>query len=248
VYVHNPLLRAPRAAGACAAPQQQLRARGLAAFRRSASLLARSKATARQPVRAGSLPDDVLEDMQRPLDFQKREYLPHEVVRAVLQLSEDPTRTHEAHVRVCVSSFAMASLLTENVALLPCTRFDSGLFGDTYEITVQTTKLVASRTDCPVMKPADEGAAARRRLLRLMDALEAAAPAMLCGSKVAKPSLRRLTEERLRALAAFAALVPDDAWVQPPETWKPHASDMCARSRRLATLSLLLLHWHWPRC
>jgi hypothetical protein len=248
VCVRKPQLRATRAAGACAAPQQQLRARRLAGFRRSAFLLARGKASALQPVRAGSLPDDVLENMQRPLDFQKREYLPHEVVRAVLQLPEDPTRTREACVHV--SSFPMASLLTNHPKLLPYALFDSSRYSNTYyKIIVPATQgHDASCTDRPWAKPPDEVAAARRRLLRLMDALEAAAPAILCGSKIAKPSLRRLTEERLRALAAFATLVPDEAWAQPPETWTPHASDMCARSRRLAPLSLLLLHWHWPRC
>ncbi len=69
----------------------------------------------------------------------------------------------------------------------------------------------------------------QRRLLRLLDAVEAAAPDVLCGSARTKrtaASVRALAQ-RTCTLAAFAAHVPDEAWVHAPETWTPRKSHGC---------------------
>jgi hypothetical protein len=96
---------------------------------------------------------------------------------------------------------------------------------------------------------AAEAAAAQARLLRLLDALEAHCPAVLRGradvgasagrggdgAAAAGASARNLLPparkaalghcfRRLDGLAAFATLVPDSAWAQPPEAWRPSAA------------------------
>jgi hypothetical protein len=243
-------LRAPRAAGACAAPppplQQQLRARRLAAGLRRSVLLplpARSKATARRCVRASALPDDVLDDVQRPVRGQARRYLPHEVLRAALQLSTRRLVDSKSAPRLWLSSAPLTALLTHNPALLRCARSEP-VSRYRHEVVLNHHD-AGGDADADARADADDHAvvaarrdmlAAQQRLLRLLDALEAAAPAVLRGSEDTKPSMRHLTE-RVGALAAFAAHVPDEAWAHPPETWTPRKSHRCVcvcSSRRLA--------------
>jgi hypothetical protein len=231
-------LRAPRAAGACAAPppqqqlRTQLRTRQLASGVHRGVLLPlpRGKAPARQPTRAASLPDDVLQDVQLPPHRQKRAYLPHEMLRAAVQLS-DAARGGKNTLHMRVSSDHAAPLLLGCKALLPCHSRAANYGVDVVFEATHHSGNGASQGDDSSAAPTPlmhDVAAAQKRLLRLLDALEAAAPEVLSGSKDKKPSLHHLTE-RVGALAAFAAHVPDEAWAQPPETWTPRKKDRCAR-------------------
>jgi hypothetical protein len=241
-------LRAPRVAGARAAPpppqqlRTQLRTRQLASGVHRAVLLPlpRGRAPARQPARAASLPDDVLQDMQLPPHRQKRAYLPHEMLRAAVQLS-DAARGGKNTLHMRVSVDHAAPLLLGCKALLLC---HSRAANDGVDVVLEATHHSgngASQGDDSSAAPTPlmhDVAAAQTRLLRLLDALEAAAPAILRGSEDKKPSLHHLTE-RVGALAAFAAHVPDDAWVNAPETWTPHKKHRCARVVMLAFRMLL---------
>jgi hypothetical protein len=145
-----------------------------------------------------------------------------------------------------MSSRHVAELLTGCTALLPCTHAAAADGG--VAVVFQATHEPKGKGDASQMsnvhssaapKPlAADVAAAQTRLLRLMDALEAAAPAILRGSEDKKPSLHHLTE-RAGTLAAFAAHVPEETWAQPPETWSPHKKHRCARVVLLAFRMLL---------
>jgi hypothetical protein len=107
---------------------------------------------------------------------------------------------------------------------------------------------------------APAAAALRARLLRLLDALQAACPAVLRGADGAaiesdallapernKALLKRIQStmhhcfRRVNALATFAACVPDSDWTQPPEMWRPSSSTKCARRDARCDASLLHL-------
>ncbi len=229
-------LRAPRAAGACATlpPLQQLRTRRLA--KGFVALPPRGKATARRAARAGSLPDSVLEDLQRPAREQARAYLPHEVLRAAVQLSVAARGGKAA--RLCLSNFHVNDLLTRLTrctAPLPCAHHDWTSSGvDVVFEAMHRAKdgdALQKSDSSPAPMPLHNVPAAQRRLLRLLDALESAAPAVLCGNDEENTSDQDRTPrhyymaehatERAGALVAFAAHVPDDVWLQPPETWTP---------------------------
>jgi hypothetical protein len=189
------------------------------------------------------LPDDVMEDLQHPPEHRKRDYLPHELLRAAVQLSDLARRGKAAQLRV--PPYHADMLLMGCTALLPCThsRDANGWLVVLLESTQQEGAEASQGGCCSRAAPTPlyGVAAAQRRLLRLMEALEAAAPAVLHGGgKNTAASLHHLTD-RAGALAAFAAYVPDDAWAHPPETWTPHKSHrcvVCSSSRqRLAGLA-----------
>jgi hypothetical protein len=219
---------APRSAAACAAPApplQQLRStRLLAGLRRCVLLPPRGVASARRCVCASALPDGVMEDLQRPPEHRKRDYLPHELLRAAVQLSDLARRGKAAQLRV--PPYHADMLLMGCTALLPCThsRDANGWLVVLFESAQKKGAEASQGGSRAAPTPLYDVAAAQRRLLRLMDALEAAAPAVLHGGgKNTAASLHHLTE-RAGALAAFAAHVADDAWAHPPETWTPHKS------------------------
>jgi hypothetical protein len=194
-------------------------------LRRSASLPPRSTASVRTRVRAGSLPDDVLADVQRPVNEQARKYAPHELLRAALQLSDVAHRgaAHQLHVR----SAPLAILLLQGNA----PHWPSGAWRYFEHAGRRDLVMHAAwhHDDEPQLY---EAAAARRRLLRLLDAAEAVAPSILRGKTGhKKPLSKQRVIERVGALAAFAMHVPDEAWAQPPETWTPPAAQRCAHAR-----------------
>jgi hypothetical protein len=88
-----------------------------------------------------------------------------------------------------------------------------------------------------------DAAAAQQRLLLLLDALQAACPAVLRGTHGAAIAPDALSGDlalrkclrssmhhclrRLGTLATFAELVPAGEWAQPPHTWRPSKSKRC---------------------
>jgi hypothetical protein len=228
-------------------PQPQLRARrvrGVGALRRGAA------AAASQPVvRASKLPDGILTDLQRGPGRSgaggKPAYLPHEVLRATMQLVE--TRSdNDAPTPVHISCEPMAALLAHSPALLGCGAAEvRHTHAHCYVVTLEgnnecdasasqtagdDTAAVAALQPPQPRTRREEAAPAQRRLLRLLDAVEAAAPDVLCGSAHTKRTSMRALARRTCTLAAFAAHVPDDAWVHAPETWTPRKSHGCVRA------------------
>jgi hypothetical protein len=226
-------LRTPRSAAACAAPAPPLQllrsTRLLAGRRRGVSRPPRGAASARQCVRASALSDDVLEDLQRAPEHRTREYLPHELLRAAVQISDGMSHGGKAQ-QLRVSSYE-AALLMRCTALLACKYLHStGRHHVVWLEAMHNTD--ALHSDGSPALPGDLPAA-RARLLRLMDALEAAAPAVLRGTsgKIGtKPSPSHLAK-RAETLASFAAHVPDSAWANAPETWEPPVPRRCVRAR-----------------
>jgi hypothetical protein len=105
-----------------------------------------------------------------------------------------------------------------------------------------------------------DAAAAQQRLLLLLDALQAACPAVLRGTHGAAIAPDALSGDlalrkclrssmhhclrRLDALATFAELVPAGEWAQPPHTWRPSKSKRCdahLASHRSPRMRFLLL-------
>jgi hypothetical protein len=225
-------------------PLPQLRARrvrGVGALRRGAA------AAASQPVRASKLPDGILADLQRGPGRGgaggKPAYLPHEVLRATMQLVE--TRSdNDAPTPVHTSCEPMAALLAHSPALFGCGAAEvRHTHAHCYVVTLEgnnerdarsASQIAGADTAVAALPPQprtrrEEAAPAQRRLLRLLDAVETAAPDVLCGSARTKrtaASMRALAR-RTCTLAAFAAHVPDDAWVHAPETWTPRKSHGC---------------------
>ncbi len=282
--VRAPLQRVSRAAIARAGPlhlQQRRLADGL---RRRAALPARGKAPWRRCVRASAQDGNALEDLKLLPCEWKREYLPHEQLRAALALDESCS-ANDAPTRMYVSCKRIAALLArpallgrgaEEVRFFKAPRFDKRhrgymfvLGGDDRHVSNRLAARGGSLTDALGVTAAglqtrasdaifraagnaagststhiirrEEVAPARRRLLRLLDAVEAAAPEVLRGGAcVARPSTSMYyAAQRTCALATFAAHVPDEAWANAPETWTPRKSDRRARALKCVRAPVL---------
>jgi hypothetical protein len=235
--VRTPL---PARCARAAPPPPQLRARRLLfSVHRSASLRPPPRRAAPSRTRCSALSDDALADVQRWPEAQARAYAPHELLRAALQLSDGAARRDVSYLHA--PSLPAAALLTRCAPALRWAELQKRGHGrhrvvlDTPRCDNNNDHAGALRADDGSAAPAppDEGAAARGRLLCLLDALEAAAPEVLRGRQnnanaTKQPSVHQLTE-RVGTLAAFAAHVSDEAWAQPPETWTPHKKHRCAR-------------------
>jgi hypothetical protein len=208
-----------------------------------------------QRVRAGSVPDDILTSLQRGPPERGDTYLPHDVLRAAIQLDE-MTRSRNSHAAappacLYVACERTAALLARNPALL---RVGAGgahvqrTRARCYKFTLDGRRGSASQEAAsaavappPATLPREEEVtAARKRLLRLLEAVEAAAPEVLRGSARTKRTTTSMQAITLRtcALAAFAAHVPDEAWVNAPDTWTPRKSHRRARCCEAPCLAL----------
>lgn len=173
--------------------------------------------SALQP-RAGRPGKQMLTDMQRN-PAERPSYLPHEVLRAAIELDEERSDAKgDAPTMLYVTCERTVALLAGNLALTGCRAANVRREGARcYVLTLQHDDNDSKRRKA--------AAPARRRLLRLLNAVEAIAPEMLRGRK----HMRGVAATLLRtcALSAFAAHVPECEWEQPPETWTPHRSHRC---------------------
>jgi hypothetical protein len=230
--MHAPRLRAPhaRAARACKAPVRKA-FRTVGRFFRELSRSAASlspdaaAASAAQLARSSAQCDAVCQDVQLPPWQRAREYLPHELLRCALHI--DASRGSEP-AYLYDSETDMARLLVCNShGLLKCTLVEgTNTYG--YKLALEDMPQgghASQAAETASVPPLWDGVnAARERLLRLFDAVDALVPDMLDPRFALE--LRDLAQHA-GALAAFAAYVPDSAWVHAPETWRPLGSARC---------------------
>jgi hypothetical protein len=245
--VHAARVRTPlparRARAAPLPPPQQLRRLSFVLHRSASLRLPRRATPARLRCRCSALSDDDLAAVQCWPEAQARAYAPHELLRAAVQLTDGAARRNASYLHA--AALPVAALLTRCAPALRWAELQKRGHGR-HRVVLDTPRCDNNDNDADtdaartedgdaVPAPLDEGAAARRRLLRLLDALEAAAPAVLRGSQnkdnanaTKRASVHQLTE-RVGTLAMFAVHVPDEAWAQPPETWTPRKSHRCAQ-------------------
>jgi hypothetical protein len=150
----------------------------------------------------------------------------------------DIRRAPDQQARLCFPDEVLRAALRLSAA-------DEDLPPSFFRCTRTAQLLRTAAPDAAGVAPA--AAALRARLLRLLDALEAACPAVLRGADGAaiesdallapernKALLKRIQASmhhcfrRVNAVATFAACVPDSDWAQPPEMWRPSSSTKCA--------------------
>jgi hypothetical protein len=247
-------MHAPRAhtttgalgARAASLPPPQLRAHRLSGTRLRCCprLLSRRSGAAAAPLQrahAGSLPADILTSLQSERE-NTRAYLPHDVLRAAIQLDEacSSVAAGAPPTRLYISCERTAALLARNPALLGGaiaevvrrTRRRGYVFtlGGGATSASQAAGVVSGGEALPPPSRTasrEEVAAARRRLLRLLDAVEANAPEVLRGLADSK----RTAERTVRARGVCGARAGQRVGARARDVEATQVARVCARAR-----------------